>query len=92
MGAHAHEVARSVVDVLRVSLLEDATRVVEEHRRLLDRWDDAQSEGRGTVCAVVDVAHRPTVDRLRASWKESGTVKDADGSGDVRELDVIEDE
>ena len=92
LGADADEVGRRVVDVLRVSLLEDTSSRVQEVAGLLDRSNVSGGVGRGSVGAVVDVTHGPGVDGEGSTVSEGGSAVDADGDRDVRELDVVEDD
>lgn len=92
LRADANEVADSIVDVLRVCLLEDASGAVEENRALLDRGNVVLLEHRGAVRALEDVALGPRVDCGGAAGEHGRAVRDADGDRDVGELDVVQDE
>ena len=92
LGTDADEVADSIVGVLGMAFLENTSGAVEKWRSLLDGSDAALSEGPSGVGALEDVALNPRVDSDGATGKNGCAVLDADGNGDVVELDVVEDD
>ena len=63
---HADELVRGVVRVLRMGLLEDPARRVQQAASLADCVDARLNEATRRVRARVDVTLRPRVDRGRA--------------------------
>lgn len=92
LRADADEVAGSIVDVLRVGLLENPAGAIEEVGSLRDRCNVALREGRATASAMVDIALHPGVDGGSPAVEYGGSVSDADCNGDVSELYVVQDE
>ena len=92
--AHAHNLTRREVRVLRVRLPEDAARAVKQGAGLGGGGDVALGEGAALRGAGVDVPLSPGGDRRSAGGpsEDARAVGNGHRSGDVREVDVIEDE